>query len=529
MVSGASKVILLPFPSPSQLRLWFVVSSRMLIDEDLDVSLAVMSPELFALSFIVRQLQEEALSVEEALFLGMSLVHRVARFVAHLSYFCKVCFSSFARSVRAWRDDGGLGGVARFWWRRRLTVLSELAALAILESLLFLGASSKLLAAEALGRLPFGGRHLVALYWSASMLIALVYASIDVFYLVAVVFAPLGWRVHREFPSAGARPPSLDAMRELSQIERRARLFERACDFFWLGFHNDDDGLHEDDDDDENDEGNDNNRNHQPRERGGGGNLINVNNAAAGFRGRGLLGPKRPGFQWPPKLPSRGPPVLDDENERISAAYPDAICPISHSLLLDPVVTSTGSTYNRSFIEAHLISRGTDPVTNDPCALDDLRPNYALRNLVDDIITRTRATNLPETKQAATQTTITTPQVVITPMSSKTETTTTTLAGENVTAPASPTATTTTPPSPPADSYGLQRVFAAAAAARSLPPRKKRPRDDGDDDAGSVEDEPKETKTPRLKTAPGRPPRRKRDMDDADDAHRLRRSPRRHV
>ena len=358
VVSSASKAILLPFPSPSQLRLWFLVSHEVMEASSRGTTwLLILTPELYAASFIGSRLAQPGLAMDESVFLWVSLIHRLARSVAHFSYGLKVVVTWVCRTWELWRHEG-FKAVRRQWWRQRTAMFSEVLSFLMLEILLCLGASFKLLLAHLIRHLPFGGAHLIALYWTSSMLMATVYAVIDLGYLVAGIFAPLGWRTHREFPSAGARPPSLDAVRELSQIEHRANVLERTFALF-------------------------------VDERG-----RPLRNAHHGVVEDAP--PEEP--KWPPMLPSRGPPVTETEDATLSREYPDAMCPISHCLLLDPVVARSGATYNRSSIEAHLRHTGTDPVTNDPCDVTDLRPNYALRNLIDDIIDRSRRARTVETQ-----------------------------------------------------------------------------------------------------------------------------------
>lgn len=52
---------------------------------------------------------------------------------------------------------------------------------------------------------------------------------------------------------------------------------------------------------------------------------------------------------------------------------------ITFSVMLDPVVTKTGQSYDRSSIMEHLKRSQTDPLTREPLRLEDLRPNLALR------------------------------------------------------------------------------------------------------------------------------------------------------
>ncbi|KAK9029150.1 hypothetical protein V6N11_026273 [Hibiscus sabdariffa] len=62
----------------------------------------------------------------------------------------------------------------------------------------------------------------------------------------------------------------------------------------------------------------------------------------------------------------------------------DFRCPISLELMKDPVIVSTGQTYERSFIEKWLEQgHGTCPKTQQTLSNTALTPNYALRSLID--------------------------------------------------------------------------------------------------------------------------------------------------
>lgn len=47
--------------------------------------------------------------------------------------------------------------------------------------------------------------------------------------------------------------------------------------------------------------------------------------------------------------------------------------------MLDPVVTMTGNSYDRTTILEHLRRSETDPLTREPLRREDLRPNLALK------------------------------------------------------------------------------------------------------------------------------------------------------
>lgn len=66
--------------------------------------------------------------------------------------------------------------------------------------------------------------------------------------------------------------------------------------------------------------------------------------------------------------------------EELSEEY---CCPITNSLMEDPVMTKYGHSYERAAITEWLSQRSTDPLTNKPLTLADLFPNRALKNLID--------------------------------------------------------------------------------------------------------------------------------------------------
>lgn len=59
---------------------------------------------------------------------------------------------------------------------------------------------------------------------------------------------------------------------------------------------------------------------------------------------------------------------------------------ISFSVMHDPVVTKTGQSYERATIVEHLRRSGTDPLTREPLALEECRPNVALRQACEEFL-----------------------------------------------------------------------------------------------------------------------------------------------
>ncbi|CAK7214353.1 hypothetical protein SBRCBS47491_002111 [Sporothrix bragantina] len=63
-----------------------------------------------------------------------------------------------------------------------------------------------------------------------------------------------------------------------------------------------------------------------------------------------------------------------------------AIDDITFGILVDPVVTKTGKSYERAAILEHLRRQSTDPLTREPLTVADLRPNLALRAACDEFL-----------------------------------------------------------------------------------------------------------------------------------------------
>ncbi|XP_061373193.1 U-box domain-containing protein 13-like [Gastrolobium bilobum] len=73
----------------------------------------------------------------------------------------------------------------------------------------------------------------------------------------------------------------------------------------------------------------------------------------------------------------------DEKNHQALAIPDDFRCPISLELMKDPVIVSTGQTYERSCIEKWLqAGHGTCPKTQQTLTSTVLTPNYVLRSLI---------------------------------------------------------------------------------------------------------------------------------------------------
>jgi hypothetical protein len=59
------------------------------------------------------------------------------------------------------------------------------------------------------------------------------------------------------------------------------------------------------------------------------------------------------------------------------------LCPILMTLMSDPVIGSDGHTYERSAIITALQRNAHSPMNRAPMTIDSLKPNYALKSLID--------------------------------------------------------------------------------------------------------------------------------------------------
>lgn len=76
------------------------------------------------------------------------------------------------------------------------------------------------------------------------------------------------------------------------------------------------------------------------------------------------------------------------ENAFYTGEIPDYyMCPVSMEIMLDPVTTPNGVSYERRCIEEHLRTNGAvDPLTRKTLTLDMLRPNTNLRAAIQDYL-----------------------------------------------------------------------------------------------------------------------------------------------
>ena len=93
--------------------------------------------------------------------------------------------------------------------------------------------------------------------------------------------------------------------------------------------------------------------------------------------------PLNPGITTHPVLDANGLPVHDIPTT--------CLCPILHSLMVDPVVLEDGHSYEKAAIEEWFSTGRTySPMTNLPVASTTLRPNISLRNTIAELRRGTR-------------------------------------------------------------------------------------------------------------------------------------------
>ncbi|KAK4188277.1 STIP1 homology and U box-containing protein 1 [Podospora australis] len=93
--------------------------------------------------------------------------------------------------------------------------------------------------------------------------------------------------------------------------------------------------------------------------------------------------------EWEQKIGSMRA-VFDKANPQKEPPRPDppawAIDDISFNFMVDPVITKTGKSYERSSIESYLRRVPLDPLTREPLFITDLRPNIDLKKACEDYL-----------------------------------------------------------------------------------------------------------------------------------------------
>jgi hypothetical protein len=59
------------------------------------------------------------------------------------------------------------------------------------------------------------------------------------------------------------------------------------------------------------------------------------------------------------------------------------VCPITHTIISDPVIADDGYTYEKSAIITWITQKGTSPITRDPISISSLKPNRLIKDMID--------------------------------------------------------------------------------------------------------------------------------------------------
>lgn len=70
------------------------------------------------------------------------------------------------------------------------------------------------------------------------------------------------------------------------------------------------------------------------------------------------------------------------------AEYESFFCPISQEIMKDPVITPKGISFDRESITSWLKRNNNCPITKTPLKEGDLITNYALKNTIDDYLSK---------------------------------------------------------------------------------------------------------------------------------------------
>jgi len=74
------------------------------------------------------------------------------------------------------------------------------------------------------------------------------------------------------------------------------------------------------------------------------------------------------------------------QQPQATSVMPSLLCPITMELLLDPVFTCDGHTFERAAIERWLETKNTSPLTGEPLESKRLVPNQMIRSMVREIV-----------------------------------------------------------------------------------------------------------------------------------------------
>ena len=74
---------------------------------------------------------------------------------------------------------------------------------------------------------------------------------------------------------------------------------------------------------------------------------------------------------------------LDQDMDLSEEAPAEFLCPITLSIMKDPVLMPDGQTYERKAIEQALNMNPISPVTRQPMNINEARTNFALKGLIE--------------------------------------------------------------------------------------------------------------------------------------------------
>ena len=75
-----------------------------------------------------------------------------------------------------------------------------------------------------------------------------------------------------------------------------------------------------------------------------------------------------------------------------SATFPNSVlCPITHAMMLDPVLLADGYSYERAAILKWLANHTTSPATGKELRHLCITPNHALRTTISELVTESRS------------------------------------------------------------------------------------------------------------------------------------------
>lgn len=74
-----------------------------------------------------------------------------------------------------------------------------------------------------------------------------------------------------------------------------------------------------------------------------------------------------------------------DHSETATTNIPDGfICPITHAVMKEPLMTKEGFCFERKAILEWVLANGTCPLTRQPLSSTQLVPNHALKNRIQN-------------------------------------------------------------------------------------------------------------------------------------------------